>query len=343
MKKQSVSATDVAKMAGVSRTTVSFILNNIQGKHISEATRQRVLQAVEALKYVPDMNAIRLAKKTHYSVGFFISYSSSVFSDAHLFRLIEGMAVVLNKSHCRLNFQPLRRGTVNYLDLARSTGLDGLILMNTHTDDPGLKELEEAGMPLVLIGSLAELAVPQVDIDNIVAARSMVKYLVSLGHKKIAMIAHAPLTFYAAAHRLEAYRQILAEKGIPQRPEYVEVADFSEESGYFAMQKLLSLKDRPTAVFAGNDMVAYGAMQAILDAGLTIPGDISIAGFDDDYLSRYLNPALTTVAQPSVGLGEAAARLLIQEITSSDEAEPRKNERIILPTILAKRESCRRI
>lgn len=343
MKKQSVSATDVAKMAGVSRTTVSFILNNIQGKHISEATRQRVLQAVEALKYVPDMNAIRLAKKTHYSIGFFISYSSSVFSDAHLFRLIEGMAVVLNKNHCRLNFQPLRKGTVNYLDLARSMGFDGLILMNTHTDDPGLKELEEARMPLVLIGSLAELSVPQVDIDNIVAARAMVKYLVSLGHKKIAMIAHAPLTFYAAAHRLEAYRQILAEKGIPQRPEYVEVADFSEESGYFAMRKLLSLKDRPTAVFAGNDMVAYGAMQAILDAGLTIPGDISIAGFDDDYLSRYLNPALTTVAQPSVGLGEAAARLLIQEITSSDEAEPRRNERIILPTILAKRESCRRI
>jgi LacI family transcriptional regulator len=343
MKKQSVSASDVAKMAGVSRTTVSFILNNIQGKHISEATRQRVLQAVEALKYVPDVHAISLAKKTHYSVGFFISYSSSVFSDAYLFRLIEGMAVVLNKRHCRLDFQPLRKAKVNYLDLARSTGLDGVILMNTYTDDPGLQELEKARIPLVVIGSIEGLSVPQVDIDNIVAAREMVKYLVSLGHRKIAMIAHAPLEFYAAAHRLEAYRQILAEKGISQISEYIEVADFSEESGYRAMQKLLGLSDRPTAVFAGNDMVAYGAMQAILDAGLSIPEDISIAGFDDDYLSRYLNPALTTVAQPSVGLGEAAARLLIQEITTPREPKSRGNERIILPTILAKRESCRRI
>jgi len=109
MKKQSISASDVAKMAGVSRTTVSFILNNVQGKHISEATRQRVLQAVEALKYVPDIHATSLARKTTWSVGFFISYSSSMFSDAYLFRLIEGMALVLNKRHCRLDFRPCAR------------------------------------------------------------------------------------------------------------------------------------------------------------------------------------------------------------------------------------------
>lgn len=343
MKKQSISASDVAKMAGVSRTTVSFILNNVQGKHISEATRQRVLQAVEALKYVPDIHATSLARKTTWSVGFFISYSSSMFSDAYLFRLIEGMALVLNKRHCRLDFRPLRKAKVHYLDLVHSSGLDGVILMNTYTDDPGIQELETAGVPLVIIGSLEGLSVPQVDIDNIAAAREMVEYLVSLGHRKIAMIVHAPLAFYAAEHRLEAYRQVLAEKGIPQTPEYIEVADFSEESGYRAMQKLLSVKDRPTAVFAGNDMVAYGAIQAVLDAGLAIPEDISIAGFDDDYLSRYLNPALTTVAQPTVGLGEVAARLLLQEITSHRESGPRGKEHIILPTILAKRESCRRL
>lgn len=343
MKKQSISASDVAKMAGVSRTTVSFILNNVQGKHISEATRQRVLQAVEALKYVPDIHAISLARKTTWSVGFFISYSSFMFSDAYLFRLIEGMALVLNKRHCRLDFRPLRKEKVHYLDLVHSGGLDGVILMNTYTDDPGIQELEAAGVPLVIIGSLEGLSIPQVDIDNIAAAREMVEYLVSLGHRKIAMIVHAPLAFYAAAHRLEAYRQVLAEKGIPQKPEYIEVADFSEESGYRAMQRLLSVRDRPTAVFAGNDMVAYGAIQAVLDAGLTIPEDISIAGFDDDYLSRYLNPALTTVAQPTIGLGEVAARLLLQEITAHRESGPRGKEHIILPTILAKRESCRRL
>ncbi|HRU29826.1 MAG TPA: substrate-binding domain-containing protein, partial [Treponema sp.] len=122
-------------------------------------------------------------------------------------------------------------------------------------------------------------------------------------------------------------------------------------SGYRAMRELLDLKDRPTAVFAGNDVVAYGAMQAIQDAGLSIPEDISLAGFDDDYLSRYLNPPLTTVTQPAAGLGEAAARLLLKQIlstsdssapinTKSDETE---GHRIILPTVLAQRESCRSV
>ncbi len=343
MKKQSVSASDVAKMAGVSRTTVSFILNNTQGKHISEATRQRVLKAAEALQYVPDMNAISLAKKAHYSIGFFICYSRAIFSDAYLFRLIEGITLVLNKHHCRLELHSLRMTRRNYLDLVHSSKLDGLILMNTHTDDPGIKELEEAKIPFVVIGSIEGLSVPQVDIDNVAAAREMVDYLVSLGHRKIAMIAHAPLEFYAAANRLEAYRQVLNENGIPIISKYIEVADFSEESGYRAMQRLLCLEDRPSAVFAGNDMVAYGAMQAIIDEGLSIPEDISIAGFDDDFLSRYLNPSLTTVAQPSEGLGQAAAKLLIQEIISPRKSGLRERDHIVLPIMVAKRESCRRI
>jgi LacI family transcriptional regulator len=215
--------------------------------------------------------------------------------------------------------------------------------MNTHTDDPGIKEVEDAKVPFVVIGSIEGLSVLQVDIDNVAAAKEMIEYFVSLGHRKIGMIAHAPLEFYAAADRLEAYLQILNKNNIRINPEYIEVADFSEESGYRAMQKLLSLEVSPTALFACNDMVAYGAMQAIVDKGLSIPGDISLAGFDDDFLSKYLNPALTTVAQPSEGLGQAAARLIIQEIIAPGESRSRGKDCIILLIMVAKRESCRRI
>lgn len=351
MKKRMVSASDVAKLAGVSRTTVSFILNNTPGKHISEATRQRVLQAATALEYVPDEDAVSVARRTHYTIGFFICHSSSIFTDAYIIRLIDGMALVLNKHRCQLVLQPLRQSQTNYGELARSHGLDGVILINTHTNDPGIAELERAGLPLVVIGSIQELHIPQVDIDNTAAAREMTEYLISLGHSKIAMIVHAPVSYYAAAHRLLGYTAALEAAGIPVNPEYIRIADFTEASGYRAMGELLDLTDRPTAVFAGNDVVAYGAMQAIQDAGLEIPRDISLAGFDDDYLSRYINPPLTTVTQPAAGLGEAAARLVLKQILESSSREAASDipsnvaeqHRIILPTILAQRKSCRSI
>lgn len=349
MKKRMVSASDVAKLAGVSRTTVSFILNNTPGKHISEATRQRVLQAATALEYVPDEDAVSVARRTHFTIGFFISHSSSIFTDAYIIRLIDGMALVFNKHRCRLVLQPLRQSQTNYVELVRSHSLDGVILINTHINDPGILELEQLGIPLVVIGSIQGLHIPQVDIDNTAAAREMVEHLIALGHSKIAMIVHAPVSYYAAAHRLAGYKMAMESAGLEINPEYIKVADFTEASGYRAMRELLDLKERPTAVFAGNDVVAYGAMQAIQDEGLSIPADISLAGFDDDYLSRYLNPPLTTVTQPAAGLGEAAARLVLKQILSpltasapsdktSDSAEV---HRIILPTVLALRESCR--
>lgn len=345
MKKRMVSASDVARLAGVSRTTVSFILNNTPGKHISESTRQRVLQAADALEYVPDEAAVSVARRTHFTIGFFISHSSSIFTDAYIIRLIDGMALVFNKNRCRLVLQPLRQSQTNYVELVRSHSLDGVILINTHTNDPGIAELEQAGIPLVVIGSIQGLHIPQVDIDNSAAAKEMAEYLIALGHTQIAMIVHAPVSYYAAAHRLEGFTAALESAGIPVKSDYIRIADFTEASGYRAMGELLDLQDRPTAVFAGNDVVAYGAMQSIQDAGLAIPGDISLAGFDDDYLSRYLYPPLTTVTQPAAGLGEAAARLVLKRILSTSDPDNRNGNReahrIILPTVLAQRESCR--
>ncbi|MEW5816024.1 MAG: LacI family DNA-binding transcriptional regulator [Spirochaetota bacterium] len=337
MKRKNVSATDVALQAGVSRTTVSFVLNNTPGKNISEETRQKVLKAARETGYIPHEAARSLAMIKHNSIGFFIPHSGYISSDAYIIRVIEGMTPILNKNRFQLVLQPLKIKQMNYLQLARQDNVDGIILMNTHDFDQGLAEVIEAGFPLVIIGTISNKKICQIDINNRLAAETAVNYIIELGHRRIGMIIHAPLVYYAARDRLEGFKGSLRAAGIRLRREWVVEANLTEESGYQAMQKLLALHERPTAVFSGNDVVAYGAIQAIKDTGLNIPDDISIVGFDDDLLSRYLHPPLTSVSNPAPGLGAEAARLLLQLLKGHPVGTPNT----ILPTSLAVRESCK--
>jgi LacI family transcriptional regulator len=335
MKGKRASSTDVAVRAGVSRTTVSFVLNNTPGKAIPEETRQKVLGAARVLGYTPDQAARSVAMVKHRSIGFFIPHSGYISSDAYIFRVIEGMTPTLNKERFRLVLQPLKVRDGNYLALARRDDVDGIILMNTHDEDRGLSELIKARFPLVVIGTVSRGDVCQVDIDNKAGAVTAVSHLLSLGHRAIGMIGHAPLKFYAARERQEGWRTALREARVRPRADWYVEADLTEQSGYKAMKALLGAKDRPTAVFAGNDVVAYGAMQAIKDAGLTIPGDLSIVGMDDDLLSRYMNPPLTTVSNPAAGVGAEAARLVIGKLRTRRGS----CEHLVLPTALALRAS----
>ncbi len=336
MKGKRASSSDVALKAGVSRTTVSFVLNSTPGKAIPEETRQKVLEAARALSYTPNEKARSVAMVKHNSIGFFIPHSGYVSSDAYVIRILEGMTPVLNKARFQLVLQPLKLKQMDYLHLARQDNVDGIILMNTHDDDKGLTEVIDSGFPLVVIGTVSRPDVCQIDIDNKAAAASAVRHLISLGHRAIGMIGHAPLSFYAARERLEGFRETLRDAGLPVRSAWVREGDLSEASGYRAMREILARKPRPTALFAGNDVVAYGAIQAIKDAGLSIPGDVSVIGFDDDLLSRYVNPPLTTVTNPAPGLGAEAARLLIGKLRGRPAPCPRK----LLHTALALRDSC---
>jgi LacI family transcriptional regulator len=331
-------ASDVARLAGVSRTTVSFVLNNTPGKKISEATRQRVLEAAAELDYRPHPEARRLALIRHHSVGLFICHTHSLFSDAYISRLIGGITQVLNRERFQLVLQPLRLDQSEYLQLAIQDSVDGVILLNTHDGDRGLAEIAAAGFPLVVIGTLSDREISQVDIDNRAAAARVTQHLIDLGHRDIAMIAHAPLVYYAAQERLEGFRRTLKANRLGTKEAWIRRGDFTEESGQRCMRELLSLPERPTAVFAGNDMIAYGALKAIKDAGLNVPHDISLAGFDDDFLSCYLNPPLTTLSVPAAALGARAAQLLIRQLLNLKHAKP---ERVILTARLAERESCR--
>ena len=339
-KKKNVSALDVAKRCGVSRTTVSFVLNNAPGKKISEETRQKVLKAVKELNYKPNTQARNLAMTRHYSIGVFICHSQSVFSDAFIPRVIEGIAQKLNRYRIQLIVQPVKLKQSNYFSIAKEESIDGIILMNTHDEDEGLRELLERKFPVVVIGAVSDPRVVQVDIDNRESAKKAVDYLVELGHRRIGIITHASTVYYAARDRLNGYYDALRDAGIEIDESLIKYGNFTEESGYNSAAELLDLPEPPQAIFAGNDVIAYGAIKAIKDRGLSIPEDISIVGFDDDYLSRYLNPPLTTVSVPASGLGSEAAMVLMKIISGKMKSGGR---RIILPAYFSERGSCRQV
>lgn len=337
MDKRRVSSKDVAAMAGVSRTTVSFVLNATPGKVIPEETRARVLAAAAELGYEPDPRAAELAKSARHTVALIVRHAASIYSDAYILRLIEGIAPVLNRRRCSLALVPCGGSAAGaeMAALAGAAGADGVLVTNTLEDDAGIPELAAAGFPAVVIGTVRGGAW-QIDIDNRSAARELCSYLAGLGHRRIAAISHAPERYHAAAERLAGYREALQAAGLAVAPAFVRVANFSEESGRAAMAALLGLRPRPSAVFAGNDAIAYGALQAAREAGVAVPHDISIAGFDDDFPSRFVVPPLTSVTLPAAALGEKAAEMIVDLIGGREPAE----RRTILPTKLALRASC---
>jgi Transcriptional regulators len=338
-KRKSVSQLEIARVAGVSRTTVSFVLNNVSGKNISEETRQRVVAVAKEFGYMPDESAVETATSREGAICLFVCHSESAFSDAYIMRLIEGMGPAIRKERYDLRVLQFRVSRHDYLETARRGGYDGALLLNTHADDPGVAELKASCLPFVVIGSLADPELSQVDIDNEEAAAGAARYLLSLGHRDVGVVAHAPETFLAVEARLRAFSQAMAEAGAPVPASRLRFARFTEESGYEAAAELLGSGPAPTAIFATNDVVAYGAIRAIGDAGLSIPDDISVVGFDDDYMSRYLDPPLTTVTLPAEGIGRTAAEVLLDKMRGG----PGHAGLELLPTSLTLRRSCRKV
>lgn len=291
------------------------------------------------LGYTPNEYARRLALMRHNAIGLYISHSQYVYTDAFIVRTVEGMAQAVNRHRVRLMIHPVRFSEDSYLQLAQKDEVDGIILINAHDNDPALTEVVASGFPCVSMDYLPDTAVDQVYVDNRRAAEEVIEYLVDLGHRRVAMITHAPLVYSASKMRMEGYRAALEAAAVGYDERLVRFGDFSEQSGYEAMQQLLELQPRPTALFAGNDVIAYGAMSAIRDHGLSIPEDVSVVGFDDDYLSRYLNPPLTTVALPAAGMGSAAVSMLISRLDGAVSATP---SRVVLPAHISVRASCSR-
>jgi LacI family transcriptional regulator len=328
-------------LAGVSRTTVSLVLNDVPGVHISPETRQRVLDAARQLNYYPDVSARRLASgKTRTIALVWHRGPEATYQDAFLPGLLQGITRAARHYGYHLLFRPIEPDEPDdsYVELARGRHTDGLILSGPRSDDPHLLDLHQEGFPLVLHGQLPGADIPSVDVDNVRGARTAVEHLMALGHRRIGMITNAPLAYTSSRQRLDGYRQALKGAGLPYDESIVRHGNFDEESGRAAMEALLALDQRPTAVFVASDMVAMGALRAIQDQGLRVPKDIAVVGFDDIAASRFITPALTTVHVPTFGLGWSAAELLIRII----EQDIPDEIHVLLETELMVRESCGR-
>jgi len=308
---------DVANLAGVSRTTVSFVLNNREDIAIPDETRQRVWDAVAQLGYAPNRAAQTLRTQKTFTVAGIIEDITNPFHPA----FERGIQVVLN----RHDYDLIMYNTDGDADkecriltsLQQQRRVDGIIGSFYHAGIADFVPFVSRHIPVVrLNGPEARRevnhALDTLIIDNTAAAREAVEYLISKGHRRISMLAGVGPPREA---RVRGYREALANSGIAFDEHLVRARSFKMDEGQRAMQELLATTPRPTAVFAASDLLAMGAMIAIREAGLRIPDDIAIVGFDDIFAARALNPPLTTVAQFQHQLGEKAAELLLERLT----------------------------
>ena len=331
-------AQDVADLAGVSRTTVSFVLNNVYGMRIGEDTRQRVFDAARQLDYHPDATARRMVKGRTSIIGFVLRQTpDQAFADRFIPQVLYGLSEAASAQGYHVLIEPSPPDDGNsYLRLIRERHVDGIVMSGPRFDDVELLHAHTEGSPVVLMGQLPNTDLPFVDVDNVSGAKKATQHLINLGHRRIAFISNAKPAYTASAERLNGYRQALAAADITFDESLVGYGDFTAASGEAAMSNLLQLKVGPTAVFVASDTVAIGALKAIRSAGLNVPQDIALVGFDDAPLSEFIEPPLTTVRLPAYGLGWGAANLLIRLINRDVIRQPA----VLLETELIVRKSC---
>jgi DNA-binding LacI/PurR family transcriptional regulator len=328
-------SSDVARLAGVSRTTVSFVVNERQDVAISPDTRQRVLRAARELGYHVHAPARQLAAGNTRTIGFVLRQSpEQVASDALLPETLRGIAAAARSDGFRVIVEPLPQESGAYESLLRARHVDGLVISGPRSDDTDLERLTREGFPIVLQGTLDGQGVPMVDIDNRLAAREAVEHLVALGHTRIATVTNAPLAYTAAAERLAGYGDALDRHGIAREEALVAHGAFDASSGHGAMRALLETGAAPTAVFVASDVVAFGVYGALREAGLRVPLDVSVVAFDDIPLAGYADPPLTTVRLPAYELGFQTGRVVLKLIAGRDVPQ-----RTLLPAELIVRSS----
>jgi len=309
-----VNSLDVARLAGVSRTTVSFVLNGVPGVAISDATRKRVLEAAQSLNYHPNAAGRKLVSGKSRTLGLVLCQSpEQVFADSLLPQVLLG----LGQAAMQVGYQVLLRPAepsdpFSYIKTIRENFVDGIVLSGPRQDDPEIFRLHEEGFPVMLMGQLPDSDIPFVDVDASAGAETATHHLLDQGCKRIAMITNAPLSYTSARQRRDGYLNALKSAGIAYDESLLREGNYTPESGYQAMMGLLSNGSRPDAVFIASDVVAKGAMLAIKRSGLRIPQDIAIVGFDDIPLAEYFDPPLTTMHLPAYGLGWAAGDRLIR-------------------------------
>ena len=317
-----VTISDVARTVGTSKKTISRVLNN--DPNVSKSMRQRVLDAVAALNYRPLTSARSLATNRSFMIG--LLYDNR--SPSYIMEVQAGVLEACEAQHYSMMVQPLVSTSPDFVerieDLLTRHQPDGLILTPPITDHPQLLEcLRQNNVPFASIAPRHPEECIGVILREREAAAAMVAHLVSLGHRRIAHILGDP-EHGAGIWRLAGYRDGLERAGLKEDPAYMVQGRFSFESGVAAMRQLLALPQRPTAIFAADDDMAVGAIWAAAEAGVSIPRDMSICGFDDTTIATQVWPPLTTIHQPVREMGRRATQELLLRVLN--KGEPRMVE-----------------
>lgn len=328
----SVTIKDVARMANVSVASVSRALNGHTG--VTAETQKRIREVATRLRYVPHNAARSLITRRTQTIGALLpdlhgAFFSELIRGIDLAARARGLYLLVSSSH--------GDATEAAIALRAMQGrVDGLLVMSPHADRVFLDESLPIVLPTVLINShVRSERHAAIDVDDYGGARAMVEHLLAQGRRRIVFIA-GPEVNHDVQERCRGYREAMTEAGLG---EYATVlsGDFTEESGYHAGKQALEAAVRPDAIFAANDMMAIGCLSALAEAGIRVPDDIAVAGFDDIPMARYVSPPLTTVRVRIAELGEAALERLVRMIDADEDSPP--EPRIVVGTELVVRAS----
>lgn len=334
-----VTIKDVAAQAGVSHQTVSRVINNQAS--VTDKTRHKVQQAIEALSFRPNLAARSLPRRRSYVIGLIIPYEARyLFKDPHLLVQISGIDEVANAHGYNLLLSTAgnsNSGLEAYERFVRNQVADGALVIETAHHKAGSELLAKQDYPYVILGyDCSDPPAYSVHCDERAGAREATLHLLRKGHHRIGIINGPPLgAVLGLQQRLDGHQQALTEFGLHFDPSLMVYGDYTRPSGQMATEKLLTLPEPPTAIFALNDRMAMGAIHALHAAGRRVPEDVAVAGFDDIPAAADFNPPLTTVSLSSQIKGQVAAEMLLKLI----EGEPVDRSEIVLPAHLIVRQS----
>lgn len=329
-----ITIVDVAKQAGVSFGTVSRVINN--DVHVKKETRQRVIETMERLGFVANRQARSLAGGRSNSIGVLVPDLGT----GYIGEIIRGIDAELSLTDLDLILYTTHRTAskeTNYVTNLATGMVDGLLLVLPRSPADFIGNLTQSKFPFVLIDHQgAGRDCPSVGAANWQGGYNATEYLANLGHTRIGFITGS-MDLGCAVDRLDGYRSALRTYHIPDAPELIYEGNFFQPDGYAGAQAMLDLPEPPTAIFASNDVMAMGVMDAVRNRGLRVPDDVSIVGFDDIPQASLVRPALTTINQPLEKMGRVATQKLL-DLLKHPEKEA---DRIELPTHLIVRDSCK--
>jgi LacI family transcriptional regulator len=332
-KKVAVTIAEIAQVAGVSVSTVSRALSNDQYP-LKEETRNRILRLAQEMGYKPNLVARSLQNCRTHLVGVIVDRMQSPFSAA----TVQGIQDGLRNAGYSISIAYSNRDkdlAIEAINSFYSRQVDGIIIINSwlHTYNDPILSMQDR--PFVFVNRRFENCIQNcVGPGDRYGAQLATQHLVDLGHQRIGYI-NGTKDWIESQNRLAGYQDVLLKNGLAVDEALIRNGDWSVESGFQEARHLLALKEPPTAIFAANDIMALGAMYAIQEAGLSIPADIAVVGYDDRDFAAWIRPALTTVRMPAFEMGLAAARLLLQQIAGEELEDATQ-----IPGTLIIRESC---